>query len=360
VLSCLYLFANFDFAYIYDIIKMLSEIKQFAYAGMYMRKLSAIGIVLLFSSCLHAGDIGIRTSSLEDENAIIASNCPAGSYTALNSEHFRIVHQAKTGDIEKIASLLDLAYERFHGVFSNIGFAVDTPKEKLTWICFDDSSRFKKYTLKADKADLSWLSSYYSTKTNIVAIVKSGKITNLSRHSLSRTHESGGDILAINMAPDSQNEADTVRFTHEAAHQLAFNTGLQKRGIMYPFWVSEGLATMFETALSDSCDKIRGGRLVEMRKHERLCKLSEFVTITSPPADAELQKDFYAQAWGLFEFLSKYHKNDLVKYFAGLYSQKQGPRGKAALYGEFVASFGPIEKLEKSWQDFIAGLSTAQ
>ena len=170
---------------------MLSEIKHFAYVGMYMRILSAIGIVLLFSSCLHAGDTGTQTSSLEAENAIIASSCPADSYATLNTEHFRIVHQAKTGDIEKIAGLLNLAYERFHVVFSDIGFAVDSPKEKLTWIYFDDSSRFKKYALKADKTDLSWLSSYYSTKTNMVAIVKSGKISDVSGHSLSRASEAG-------------------------------------------------------------------------------------------------------------------------------------------------------------------------
>jgi Protein of unknown function (DUF1570) len=324
-----------------------------------MRILIFIEIVLSFSSCLSAGDAGIQTSSPETENAIIAPVCSAGSFATFNTEHFRIIHQAQTCDIEKIAGLLNLAYERFHSVFSDIGFAVDSPKEKLTWICFDDSGRFNDYALQADKIDLSWLSSYYSTKTNVVAIVKPDKIPDVSKRSLSRVPESSGDILAISVTPESQNEADTVRLVHEAAHQLAFNTGLQKRNVMYPLWVSEGLATMFETALSGSCDTVRGGRLVEMRRHNRLCKLSEFITITRLPSDADAQKDFYAQAWGLFRFLSEHHKDGLVKYFAGLYQLKPGPRNKTSLYSEFVGSFGSVKQMDKSWLDFIGGLSAA-
>jgi Protein of unknown function (DUF1570) len=324
-----------------------------------MRILIVTGIVLLFSSCLSAGEAGVQTSSIEAKNAIIAQSS-VDSFPTFDTEHFRIIHQAQTCDVEKIADLLNHTYERFHAVFSDIGFAVDTPKEKLTWICFDDFSRFSNYALRADKTDLSWLSSYYSTKTNVVAIVKPDKLSDAPRRNLSSVPESGGDILAISATPESKNQADTVRVAHEAAHQLSFNTGLQKRNVMYPLWASEGLATMFETALSGSRDTIRGSRLVEMRKHNRLCRLSEFVTITRLPSDPELQKDFYAQAWGLFRFLSERHKDDLVKYFAELYKLKPGPRGKAVLYNEFVGSFGSVKQMDKSWSDFITGLSPAQ
>src|SRR5688500_3134946 len=33
---------------------------------------------------------------------------------------------------------------------------------------------------------------------------------------------------------------------HEVTHQLFFNSGVQKRGRGYPFWLSEGLAGLFE------------------------------------------------------------------------------------------------------------------
>ncbi len=143
---------------------------------------------------------------------------------------------------------------------------------------------------------------------------------------------------------------------HEAAHQLSFNTGLQKRNVMYPLWVSEGLATSFETSFSGSCDTARINRLIEMQKNHRLCKLSEFVSITTLPSDAEAQKDFYAQACGFFEFLSQNHKDNLTKYFASLYGLKTGPRTKKALYKEFIASFGPMNEMEKSFLDYVNSL----
>jgi hypothetical protein len=337
---------------------MLSDFRGFAYVK--MRILIVIEIVLMFSSCLAAGDTGAQTASFEAGKTITLPGCSADSFAAFDTGHFRIIHQAQTREVEKIAGLLDIAYERFNLVFSGIGFTVGSPKEKLTWICFDDSGRFSDYAMQADKTNLSWLSSYYSTKTNIVAIVKPGKIPDLPGQSLSRVPETSGDILAINAAPESQNQTDTVRIMHEVAHQLAFNTGLQKRNVMYPLWVSEGLATMFETELSGSCDAIRSARLVEMQKNNRLCRLSEFVTITRLPSDTELQKDFYAQAWGLFRFLSENRKDGLVKYFAQLYELKPGPRNKTTLCSEFVGSFGPVEQIDKSWLDFIGGLSAKQ
>ena len=147
---------------------------------------------------------------------------------------------------------------------------------------------------------------------------------------------------------------------HEAAHQLAFNAGLQKRGVMYPVWVSEGLATMFEAGAPESFDSIRCRRLDEMRKNKRLFRLEEFVAITRLPADAERQKDFYAQAWGLFRFLSDYHNESLKNYFSRLYKLEPGPRSKHALNSEFVNAFGSIDKMNKSWLDFLQGHTSAQ
>jgi hypothetical protein len=338
--------AYFDPAVRYVTMKALCLFTFFCFT---MRRLLATNFVLLLSCSICLG--------VPDESSMRVPGCSADSFVALDTGHFRIIHQAQNPDIEKIAGLLDIAYERFHFVFSDIGFALKSPKENLTWICFDDSGRFNNYALKADKANLSWLTSYYSTKTNIVAIVKPGQTPDSPGRTLSNAPATSNNILAANAAPELQNQADTVRIMHEAAHQLAFNTGLQKRNVMYPLWVSEGLATMFETACSGSCDSARNSRLAEMQKNHRLRPLSEFVTITTLPADAELQKDFYAQACGLFEFLSQNHKDKLTKYFAVLYDLKTGPRTKKVLCKEFIASFGPIEKIDKSWLDYVAGLS---
>jgi hypothetical protein len=53
------------------------------------------------------------------------------------------------------------------------------------------------------------------------------------------------DTLALLVQIDRENNDISV-VTHEAAHQLAGNTGLLPRDIMIPTWAHEGLATYFE------------------------------------------------------------------------------------------------------------------
>jgi len=301
-----------------------------------MRPLIIIGIVLSFSSCLCAGDAAVQPFSSE--------------FAEYSSAHFKITHQAQTGDAENIAVLLELAYERFDNVFTGKGFVLSPPADKLEWICFAKTENFNSYAMSADNRDLSWLSSYYSTKTNKVAIVKPDKIPSLQNPVLHDSGEPGSVLLAINSTPETA--GDTAKIMHEAAHQLAFNTGLQKRNVMYPLWISEGLASSFEDVLSCPNEAKRNQRLVEMQKNNRLYPLAEFVTITRLPADAERQKDFYAQAQAMFQFLSEHRKENLKNYLAGLYKLEPGPRSQYALATEFAAAFGPVEE---PWLNYIAG-----
>jgi hypothetical protein len=59
---------------------------------------------------------------------------------------------------------------------------------------------------------------------------------------------------------------------HEAAHQSAFNTGIHNRFAPPPKWLSEGLATMFESSGNSNSNgkpQIGGNgiRLNQLRKH---------------------------------------------------------------------------------------------
>jgi len=282
---------------------------------------------LLFSACLYAGDAEAQSFSSE--------------FAVYNSAHFKLIHQTNTGVAENIAGLLELAYERFDNVFTGMGFVLQPPNDKLEWICFAKPEHFNNYAISADKTDLSWLSSYYSTKTNVVAIVKPEKIPAMQKPLSTPTNEPDSILLALS-------PGDTVKITHEAGHQLAFNRGLQKRNVMYPLWLSEGLACSFEQTPQAQ----RNQRLVEMQKNKRLLPLDEFVTITRLPADPERQKDFYAQAQALFQFLCEHRKDNLKNYLAGLYKLQPGPRCQRTLIAEFVSAFGPVEKISQSWLSY--------
>lgn len=77
-----------------------------------------------------------------------------------------------------------------------------------------------------------------------------------------------------------------IRISHEMAHQLAFDCGLQTRGVMYPVWIGEGLATNFEspddTALFLGPNPSRQDRLARLVREGSLLPLTHLAVVTHP------------------------------------------------------------------------------
>ena len=197
---------------------------------------------------------------------------------------------------------LEYAYQHFYEVFAQAGFDLSRPPDRLVWICFPQKSSFSKYALRVEGMDLSWLDGYYSTLTNRVAIVqpdpKIRQREEVTPPSASEVHVRGPpvprgrrtkDVLPMSAGGP---RFDVTRLTHEVAHQLSFNSGIQKRGVMYPLWVSEGLATNFEFdgSLSEGlehCNAARCKGLLEAYHAGELVPLRQFVVQTTVPPDAQ-------------------------------------------------------------------------
>ncbi|OHB78512.1 MAG: hypothetical protein A2Z25_02015 [Planctomycetes bacterium RBG_16_55_9] len=276
------------------------------------------------------------------------------SYATLNTDHFSLICSPLTAESEKIALLLELAYHHFESTFTGYDFRLRTPEERLRWVAFSTKDSFNRYAVRTEGQDLSWLTGYYSAKTNLVAIVTSEK--------MAKWQVKTQPALALGVIacpPDA--ETGLVRLVHEAAHQLSFNTGLQKRRVMYPLWASEGLAMFFERSLlseyfhSSRYTSLRARRLASLYRRGELVRLDDFISITHP-GEATRAIDVYAQAWGLFQFLFEYRADSLREYFSSLYDLEPGFRSEPTLRSEFVRAFGPPDRLERHWQRFIEEL----
>jgi len=284
-----------------------------------------------------------------------------GSIRVSSTEHFSIVHDAGAKYVPGISSTLERAYKQFYQAFSLAGFKLAQSTDHLVWICFPQQSKFDEYAIQVEGTDLSWLDGYYSTLTNRVAVVepsprlpqrntKPGNPVNLVANA--QPHE---EILP--MSPD-ESQMDLARLTHELAHQLAFNSGLQKRGVMYPFWVSEGLATNFEfdwlpgTGF-ENCSMARRECLVQMYTSGELIPLRQFVVQTKVPASASRSRRYYAQAWAFFQYLLVEHGESLQGYLRHTANLLPGQRAPKVMLREFTEAFGSPEEIEGSWSAFL-------
>lgn len=283
------------------------------------------------------------------------------------TEHFVIVHEARADQIAGTGRALEQAYTRFHGVFSGLGFDLSPPQEHLVWICFPQQSGFNKYALQVEKMDLSWLDGYYSTLTNRVAVVEPSpkpcppetgdpRPANGMRITLAASRPLSERVLPM---PGAGERLNLGRLTHELAHQLAFNGGLQKRGVMYPLWVSEGLATNFEFDGSADQDAAfsnltRCNCLAEMHVAGGIFPLRQLIVQTRVPADVDLSRQFYAQAWAFFRYVMTERPHDLRTYLRCLADVPPGRRSPDVLLREFTEAFGTPESLEPAWNAFVA------
>jgi hypothetical protein len=288
------------------------------------------------------------------------------SFQTTTTEHFAFLHETNAAYIAQAGTALEHAYRQFYESFSQTGFDLTRTSDRLIWICFPQQSGFNQYALQAEGMDLSWLDGYYSTLTNRVAVVQANPrmpnreevnppLANGMRVTLAANRQTEEGVLPMSAA---EPRLDVARLTHELAHQLAFNSGLQKRVVMYPLWVSEGLATNFEFDWPPNAGLARGNTLrcnslVEAHAAGELVSLRRFIVQTRAPADAKVSRRYYAQAWAFFRYILTERSEDLRHYLRRMAEMPPGRREAAALLAEFTEAFGRPEALEPSWNAFL-------
>jgi hypothetical protein len=293
------------------------------------------------------------------------------SFATTATEHFLLFHEPDASYVAGACGTLEYAYGRFYEAFSQTGFDLSCSSDRLIWICFPQKSDFSKYALRVEGMDLSWLDGYYSTLTNRVAIVQ--PTDRKTRRPEETAGPSGSDVQVAVAANRSPHEGvlplsaegqrfDVTRLTHEVAHQLSFNSGIQKRGVIYPLWISEGLATNFEfdgsvTAGLEHGNAARCKGLLEAYAAGELVPLRQFVVQTTVPPDAHVGRCYYAQAWAFFQFVLTERPENLRTYLRRLAQKRPEHRDADTLLAEFVGAFGSPETLELAWNAFLARLA---
>lgn len=259
---------------------------------------------------------------------------------AVETPHFRLLHEPGTADTRALAGRLEGLLPRFQDVCREAGFRVRTPEQAFTWVCFERPERYARVVAKQEHAVLAD-DAWYSTHDNAVMLML-------------RPSGQGGD--------ETDGPGEVSRINHECAHQFAYNSGLQRRGVLYPLWFSEGLATHFETTdlhafLGDNAPRRRA--LLNATREGTLLPLRQLVVVVAPGDDHERGVALYAQAWGLIQFLFSRDPARFREYACALTLCHPGQRPPAALEREFASAFGPAPDLEAAWHSFLRELAHA-
>lgn len=343
---------------------------------------------------LAAGSIA-AAQSMSQQAQTLAKEFGEGTYLRV-TPHYLLVYNTPHPWADSRADLLERAHEAFYRVMGAAGFDPRPIDGRLVGVLFNEHRDYLAYGRDRDGIDVSSAGGYYSPMSNRIAMFNTQSSPQLAkqRRQISRLEQSidqatqiaeaagqAGDmtraahyrqlkIRALNQVSILRNQVqrgaglnNISQTIHEATHQLSFNSGVQSRRVMNPFWLSEGLATNFET-MSPAVpfgpgqdNRVRRKALLEAAKAGKLEGLSTFVRrVQLEGMDDDQRERLYAQAWGLFGFLFQTRRDPLRRYMQDVAAGRGG--GSAQQFADhFEKIFGPMDVVDENFRVWISRLN---
>lgn len=253
-------------------------------------------------------DLGLR----------VLAELPAG-FDLHVTRHYVVCFDTSRDYARWAASLFERLQEAFCTYWNHAGLKVTAPTHPLIVLVFGTSEAYERYAVRDLGAAAGAVVGYYNLLSNRVATY------DLTGSDALRSARAGGvrrgaaEILA---RPEAAGLVATV--VHEATHQMAFNCGLHARLAPVPVWVSEGIATYFETPDLRSRTGWRGiggvnhHRLERFRETYHPGDLEAVIRSDDRFRDVGTAPDAYAVAWSLTWFLVETRRPRLVRYLQRL------------------------------------------
>jgi hypothetical protein len=173
-------------------------------------------------------------------------------------------------------------------------------------------------------------------------------------------------VLHYDKIVKGANEMNIALCVHELTHHLAFACGIQNNQVHNPKWITEGLATYFESPIYGNWF---GPGEVHAEKLKLFITTDQsymFVTMDELIGDDEMfdlahdrSSDGYAAAWSLFYFLTEKHHEALFDYMYDLSLKVgTGEYRRFSRLEDFEKYFGKIETLNKQWRNYMTYLAS--
>jgi hypothetical protein len=302
-----------------------------------------------------------------DEGSLSATSRLLGStFTRTETPHFVILSDCPRDWTNSRGDLLERTRSQFFRVSERLALPAAPHRTKLLCVLFADHRQYQAFARAYDGLEARWVAGYYATLSNRVVFYndatspvyeafrdrlqdferrmretrsKAEEADRLQQKDLAtRLHASADDLnkqLERERSRLGERTAahSTAKTIHEAVHLLAFNCGVQLPDRDYPFWLSEGLATAFETDRPTDAfgpDRTPGtgprrDRFDELRRAGRLTPLAELVSISEVPDwDGDTADAMYGQAYALFTYLFRKEPAALGNYLKALSGQRPG------------------------------------
>ncbi|MCU0719619.1 MAG: DUF1570 domain-containing protein [Pirellula sp.] len=277
----------------------------------------------------------------------VLEEMPVGS-KFFTTEHYVVCYNTTETYARWNASLYEKRLTGFLKFWQSKGLKLQKPRFPLVAMIFATKEDYVTYAKQDFEGSEGTFGYYHQSKNRLASYDLTGV-----EGVLPAGVKVNRDVLlnTILSRPEAERTVSTV--IHEASHQMAFNCGLQTRLGDNPLWLSEGLATFFETPAGiGKLNAFNYANLIQALPGRTPDSLTTLLIEDSRLRNAETTTIAYAESWGLFHFLVHSDPKAMVKYLTLIRKLPIGsPADSKERLALFQACFG--EDLEKLERDFL-------
>lgn len=282
----------------------------------------------------------------------VLADLPDG-FQVHDTNNYLIAYDTSREYAQWCGTLFERLYLAFNNYFRRRRFPVEEPEAPLVAIVFASRQSFIEHSRQEVGEAVAQIQGFYSLQSNRMTL-----------YDLTGGRAGSGDIQRMLMRADMQRNIATV--VHEAAHQIAYNNGLHQRWVDIPMWVSEGIATYFETP---DLRGTRGWSTIGTINRDRLSQfrrylpnrpddsLESLIAEDSRFQNTETGPDAYAETWALTYFLLHRKPQQYLAYLQMLADKPPLVWDDAETrLAEFKQYFGDLSRLDAEFLRYISTL----
>lgn len=300
--------------------------------------------------------------SLERMAEAMLHELPKGFHTT-TTKHYVICYNTTDAYAKWNGSMYERLFKAFYTYWSQRGVPLHEPEFPLVAVVFETRNGYVRYAEKEEIANAESMIGYYNQLSNRIAgydltgiegMIPAGKSVN--------TADLVNHILA---QPSAERSVATI--VHEAVHQLAYNSGLQRRLGDNPVAISEGLAMFFESP--DLRSPSGWGGIGNINRYNLAVFKNAFPSRETNSLVKLLQDDSlfhdsstttaaYGESWALTYFLMKAKTKEFALYLKELRDRPPlEPIDPKRRIADFQKHFGSdFEKLDRDFVKFMSRL----
>lgn len=284
------------------------------------------------------------------------------------TKRFIVLSDAAPGWSRKQAALLDRTYHQFKRFARRLGVKPKPLRHKLVCVLFQEHADYRNFARTRDGVTADWISGYYSPKNdrivfyNIETNPDFAEAIQVSESAERIAKVEGHTPAARGRLREEYQKAAIATVVHEAVHQLSFHTRIQSPQIQNPLWLSEGLATAFETDRPnrsfgpDHVYDLREEQFTELLDAGKLIPLRELVTYSNmPDNEDDTIAAVYHQSYSLVTWMCRFRKSQMRDFLAALRSERPGRPSARRQLQIFEKAFGKVGAVEKAWLRHVEG-----